>query len=143
MVDFNEIIALAMEEGKSIEEIAHEMSNALNEASKPKTTPREAYLKELRKRVESEDPDMFNHIAALTLCVAEKHDDWSLTGIKTFINSISEQVVLAEGAIDCIEHGGGDIMKALTDVLRNKSKDEGGRQPHRSGIEAFFKSLGI
>lgn len=160
MVNFDEIIALAMKEGKSIEEIAKEMSTALNEASKPKITPRDAYLNELQDQVEDaiddEEFDLSDSIAVLTLCVVENHDDWSLEGIKAFVDAMTEQVTMTEQTIDCVEHGG-DIVKvlmdSLTDALKNKSKskDTGsdctcGSQCHRSDDEKlnmFLKNLGI
>lgn len=160
MVNFDEIIALAMKEGKSIEEIAREMSNALNEASKPKITPRDAYIAELQGQVEDaiedEEFDLSDCIAVLTLCVVENHDDWSLEGIKTFVDAITEQVAVIEKTVDCVEHDG-DIVKVLMDSLTNalknksKSKDTGsdctrGSQCHRSDDEklsAFLKNLGI
>lgn len=160
MVNFDEIIALAMKEGKSIEEIAKEMSTALNEASKPKITPRDAYLNELQDQVEDaiddEEFDLSDSIAVLTLCVAENHDDWSLEGIKAFVDGITEQVAMTEKTIDCVEHGGNIVevlMGSLADALKNKSKskDTGsdctcGSQCHRSDDEklsAFLKNLGI
>lgn len=160
MVNFDEIIALAMKEGKSIEEIAREMSSALNEASKPKITPRDAYIAELQDQVEDaiedEEFDLSDCIAVLTLCVVENHDDWSLEGIKTFVDGITEQVAMTEKTIDCVEHGG-DVLKvlmdSLTDALKSKSKNKEhensctcGSQCHRSDDEklsAFLKNLGI
>lgn len=160
MVNFDEIIALAMKEGKSIEEIAKEMSSALNEASKPKITPRDAYLNELQDQVEDaiddEEFDLSDSIAVLTLCVVENHDDWSLEGIKAFVDGITEQVAMTEKTIDCVEHGGNIVevlMGSLADALKNKSKSNEdksdctcGSQCHRSDDEKlnmFLKNLGI
>lgn len=160
MVNFDEIIALAMKEGKSIEEIAKEMSSALNEASKPKITPRNAYIAELQDQVEGaiadEEFDLSDSIAALTLCVIENHDDWSLEGIKRFVDSITEQVAMTEKTIDCVEHGGNIVevlMDSLADALKGKSKSKEhgndctcGSQCHRSDDEKlnmFLKNLGI
>ena len=157
MVNFDEIIALAMKDGKSIEEIAKEMTAALNEASKPKITPRDAYLNELQDQVddaiEGEEFDLSDSIAVLTLCVVENHDDWSLEGIKAFVDSITEQVAMTEKTVNHIEHGGNAfeaLMDTLKDALVSKSKEsEGcscGSQCHRSDDEklsAFLKNLGI
>ena len=154
MVNFNEIIALAMKEGKSIEEIAKEMSSALNEASKPKVVPRDAYIAELQDQVEDaivdEEFDLSDCLAALTLCVVENHDDWSLDSIKSFVDNITEQITMTEKIIDCAEHDGNIVevlMSSLTDALKSKSKeDKGGSQCHRSDDEKlnmFFKNLGI
>ena len=160
MVNFDEIIALAMKEGKSIEEIAKEMTDALNEASKPKITPRDAYLNELQDQVEDaiddEEFDLSDAIAVLTLCVVENHDDWSLEGIKGFVDSINEQIAVTAKTIDCVEHGGNIVevlMGSLADALKNESKSKGdksdctcGSQCHRSDDEKlnmFLKNLGI
>lgn len=160
MVNFDEIIALAMKEGKSIEEIAKEMSSALNEASKPKVTPREVYLNEIQCQVENAIEDeafsLSDSIAVLTLYMAENHDDWSLEGIKAFVDSITEQIAITEKTIDCVEHDGNIVevlMGSLADALKSKSKSNEdksdctcGSQCHRSDDEklsAFFKNLGI
>lgn len=158
MVNFDEIIALAMKEGKSIEEIAREMSSALNEASKPKITPRDAYLNELQCQVENaiedEEFDLSDCIAVLALCMVENHDDWSLEGIKAFVDGIAEQITMTEKTIDCVEHGGNIVevlMGSLADALKSKSKEDKsdctcGSQCHRSDDEKlnmFLKNLGI
>ncbi len=158
MVNFEEIIALAMKEGKSIEEIAKEMSSALNEASKPKVTPRDTYIAELRDQVEDAIEDeafsLSDSIAVLTLYMAENHDDWSLDGIKAFVDSITEQIAITEKTIDCVEHDGNIVevlMNSLADALKSKSKEDKsgctcGSQCHRSDDEKlnmFLKNLGI
>ena len=158
MVNFDEIIALAMKEGKSIEEIAKEMSSALNEASKPKVTPRDAYIAELRDQVKDAIADeafsLSDSIAVLTLYMAENHDDWSLEGIKAFVDSITEQIAITEKTIDCVEHDGNIVevlMSSLADALKSKSKEDKsgctrGSQCHRSDDEKlnmFLKNLGI
>lgn len=162
MVNFDEIIALAMKEGKSIEEIAKEMSTALNEASKPKITPRDAFIAQLEDLVEDaiadEEFDMEDSIAVLTLNVVENHPDWSLEGIQMFIKSVTDQVAMTEKSVDCVEHDGNlldVLMETLTEALGSKSKSKEteekkscdcGSQCHRSDDEklnAFLKNLGI
>ena len=161
MTDFNKIIEAALAEGRSIEDIAKEMSDALNEASKPKLDPREVYLDELQMLVDDaiddEEFDLEDSIAVLVLNVVENHPDWSLDAIKAFESSLENHIETTEKMVDCVENDGnifemfGNMLtEALEGALGNKSKDEKdckrGGQCHRSDDETlkhFLRGLGI
>lgn len=86
--------------------------------------------------------------------MVENHDDWSLEGIKAFVDGITEQIAMTEKTIDCVEHDGNIVevlMSSLADALKSKSKEDKsdckcGSQCHRSDDEKlnmFLKNLGI
>ena len=144
MSDFNKIIEAALKEGRSIEDIAKEMSEALNEAQKPKVTPLEEYLDSLQAQIDdamaNEQFELDDAIALVTVCVVENHPDWSLEAVQTFEEGIRTSIESAEMLTDSLGKGSDffETVGSILDNMFNKSKKSG----HRSDDEVIRKFLG-
>lgn len=143
MINYEELINLARNEGKSLEDIAKEFSNALNEASK--SNPREDYLYELEETfvsaVHNEHINLDAAIAGVVLCVAEKHPNWDVDVIKSFETSVADSIETNIRLTDCYVNDGNlgetmlDLIKDALGKKRDKSDDE--------KLSEFFKGLGL
>ena len=143
MINYNELITLARNEGKSLEDIAKEFSNALNEASK--SSPREDYMAELEdtfvSAVMNEHIYLEAAIAGVVLCVAEEHPNWDVDIIKSFEASLTDSVETNTRLTDCYVNDGNlgetmlDLIKEALGKKRDKSDDE--------KLSEFFKGLGL
>lgn len=160
MIDYNKIISLAMEDGASIEDIAKGLSDALNEAQKPKKSPREVYLEKLNDTItvalESESFDVESALALLVTCVVEKHPEWSVDAIEALHKALIHSVETNEKLVDCVDKGGDfldTILTCLEEAVSEKSenkskskKDCNCGRAHRSDDETlahFLRGLGL
>lgn len=143
MINYNELITLARNEGKSLEDIAKEFSNALNEASK--SSPREDYMTKLEdtfvSAVMNEHIHLEAAIAGVVLCVAEEHPNWDVDIIKSFEANLTDSIETNTRLTDCYVNNGNlgetmlDLIKEALGKKRDKSDDE--------KLSEFFKGLGL
>lgn len=105
MIDFDKIIASCLSEGMKPEDIADQVTTALNKA---KTDPKEDWLDALYTRVNEAISDgclsIEDCVAGIVLQLSTEHKDWPLETLKTVYQSIEDNIhtatVLADAEID-------------------------------------------
>lgn len=130
MKNFTEIIAEAMKDGKTLEQVAQEMTAALNkvEQEQKQEDPRAKYLDKLDAETKEAFAegliDAKTAIKILTLCVAAGHPHWNIETLKTFQKEMKDcyetTVTLLDGKVkgkSLTETVGSLLMEAISEAV--------------------------
>lgn len=155
MIDFDKIIRAAMDEGASVDDLAKQFSDALNEANKP--SPRDEFIETIEKRfneaIKKQHMSVSDMVDGLTLCIAQEYPKWDVEAIEAFYDATSRSVKDNAKLVDCVATGGsildtiGSLIgEMVEESAEAKASKKAGSQPHRSDEEKlamFLRGLGI
>lgn len=120
MKEFSKIIAEAMQNGKTLEQVAQEMTAALNEAQEKQIDPRQEYINKLMEETkETVAKGVITSEAAikmLTLCAAADRQHWDAEAIKTFQKDMSDSYKTTIALFDGVVKGD-SLAKTIGNLL--------------------------